>query len=83
MIYEVPRDYAICLLLVSAPLGTLLATISGKSIFFLVGFLVFGIGWIIGALFARNDPEFFTVLLTKLTIIRATKEGGKGNEYIP
>lgn len=69
----VPRDYAIAALMVSA-VGMALT----NSRWVALG--MFALLWVVGWFFARIDPEFFSVYLTRLKLGR-TKGSEGGNVY--
>ena len=83
MVFGIPRDYALfCLLL--AALGPLITTFLDVGVLGIIGgFLVFAGLYVYGLIRGHSDPEFFSVVVNRITKLGTTKGRYKGNEYIP
>lgn len=80
-VFGCPRDFAIALILLCAPISPLAGVFVGPGGFF-IAFGFFMLGWLFGVIMAKNDPEFFSVWLVKVKRIGPTKGDFKGNEYL-
>lgn len=78
----IPRDYLMFLLVVAGVLMMALGLFA-HLIGFVIGFVIFFGGAVLGYALGRRDPEFLTVHLARMAKIgRTLSRDGGGNEYI-
>lgn len=82
MIFGVPRDYALVCMLGSAPLMVLSRIVVNPPWNMVIAAGVFFTLYVIGAVYARIDPDFFSVKMAKLKL-GSTRGDYKGARYVP
>lgn len=83
MVFGCPRDYALAVLLISAPVPLVSMLFVKMPWNLVLAGVVFGFLWGLGVLLAKIDPEFFTIFVVKTFRIGKTASEYDGNEYLP